>query len=591
LEEEAEVGRLEAKKAKHLTADDFGGGDDDGGVDDNDVRAAAVARAEQGPQTDAEMVERMNAELDEIDFDLDAVNTEIGVERIDRDISRMSRADKVAQLQNDAPELMQLLDDFRESIDELTARLAPVVESMRGGERPASDGITFLDVKFHLLLNYCTNVAFYLLLKAEGRSVRDHPVILQLVKTRTLLEKLRPLDKKLSYQIDKLLKLAQSLDTGDDEQMQSAVEAVSTDPLRHRPRASLLMTDGADDDDDEPADDDNDDNSAQEDDADADNDEDDNEGAAAKKPSGRYVPPRLVATPYQEAEGGKTKRLSEHEKRRVVRSEMAKFVMSEFGDEPEEEFAVHGGAYDEGPRNALEQERQDYEEENFVRLMLSKKDQRARDRVKLRDELKLLNEYTDLAALDALNDDNEDDVGAAAVAAKSGRSAGTSSLRDVMANIDAKNRTLAANFAASADADASYPAKAKKRAPLPTVVEDDDDNDAEQALEDNPVYTNALKQHAGKREAGEFNSDFLSGPSINADSKRTIGKRIEKNRGLVRPRNEKRKTPRAGLRNRHTDAVKRRKGAVPTMRTTEGPYEGEKGGVKASVVRSRQLTR
>jgi hypothetical protein len=42
--------------------------------------------------------------------------------------------------------------------------------------------------------------------------VRDHPVILQLVKTRTLLEKLRPLDKKLGYQIDKLLKLAQSIE-------------------------------------------------------------------------------------------------------------------------------------------------------------------------------------------------------------------------------------------------------------------------------------------------------------------------------------------------------------------------------------------
>jgi U3 small nucleolar RNA-associated protein 3 len=578
LEEEAEVARLEARKAKHLSADDFGA--------DGDDADARQARHSTGPQTDAELVERMNAELDEIDFDLDTAGADVGVERIDRDISRMSRSDKVAQLQTDAPELMQLLDDFRESIDELSARLAPVVESMRGGERPVSDGITFLDVKFHLLLNYCTNVAFYLLLKAEGRSVREHPVILQLVKTRTLLEKLRPLDKKLSYQIDKLLKLAQSLDTGDEAAMQEAADAVGTDPLRHRPRAALLMTDdGAAYDDDDANHNDYADGEEEEEEEEEDAGDGDDDGPST---TGRYVPPRLVAMPYEEEDGGKKKRVTEHQRRRAVHSEMAKFVMSEFGDEPEEEMAIHGGAYTEGRSNKVESERQDYEEENFVRLMLSKKEQRARDSGQLRDELKLLNDYTDLAALEALENDGAD------APVRSGRSAGTSSLRDVMANIEAKNRKLAANFVASGDADAAYPAKAKRV--LPRVVDDDDDdNDAEgdeQALEDNPIYSKALAQHAGKkRTAGEVESEFQSGLSIDADAKRSIGKRIEKNRGLVRPRNDKRKTPRTGLRNKHSDAIKRRKGAVPTMRATEGPYEGEKGGVKSTVVRSRQLTR
>jgi hypothetical protein len=38
--------------------------------------------------------------------------------------------------------------------------------------------------------------------KAEGANVKDHPVILQLVRSRTLLERLRPLDKKLAYQVN-----------------------------------------------------------------------------------------------------------------------------------------------------------------------------------------------------------------------------------------------------------------------------------------------------------------------------------------------------------------------------------------------------
>jgi len=45
-------------------------------------------------------------------------------------------------------------------------------------------------------------------LKAEGKPVKDHPVIDQLVKLRVLLEKVRPLDQKLKYQIEKLLKIA-----------------------------------------------------------------------------------------------------------------------------------------------------------------------------------------------------------------------------------------------------------------------------------------------------------------------------------------------------------------------------------------------
>ena len=58
------------------------------------------------------------------------------------------------------------------------------------------------------MLSYCVNIVFYLLLKAEGRPVRDHPVVLRLVEIRTYLEKLRPVDRKLRYQIDKLVKMA-----------------------------------------------------------------------------------------------------------------------------------------------------------------------------------------------------------------------------------------------------------------------------------------------------------------------------------------------------------------------------------------------
>jgi len=41
----------------------------------------------------------------------------------------------------------------------------------------AEGGAALLQIKLQLMLSYATNIAFYLLLKAQGRAVREHPVI------------------------------------------------------------------------------------------------------------------------------------------------------------------------------------------------------------------------------------------------------------------------------------------------------------------------------------------------------------------------------------------------------------------------------
>ena len=58
------------------------------------------------------------------------------------------------------------------------------------------------------MIQYCSFLTFFLLLKMEGKSVKDHPVIERLVHIKTLFEKLKPLDQKLQYQIDKLTQAA-----------------------------------------------------------------------------------------------------------------------------------------------------------------------------------------------------------------------------------------------------------------------------------------------------------------------------------------------------------------------------------------------
>ncbi len=82
---------------------------------------------------------------------------------------------------------------------------------VRAGQLATAEGVSYLEAKHLLLLNYCIHLVFYFLLKAEGRPVADHPVIGRLVEIRAFLDKARPIDKRLRYQMDKLLAAASAV--------------------------------------------------------------------------------------------------------------------------------------------------------------------------------------------------------------------------------------------------------------------------------------------------------------------------------------------------------------------------------------------
>ena len=87
--------------------------------------------------------------------------------------------------------------------------------------------MSYLEAKYLLLLHYCMHLVFYILLKAEGRPVRDHPVIARLVEIRAFLEKARPIDKRLRYQMDKLLHAVATVKVTLPENTTSAVQPTS----------------------------------------------------------------------------------------------------------------------------------------------------------------------------------------------------------------------------------------------------------------------------------------------------------------------------------------------------------------------------
>ena len=110
---------------------------------------------------------------------------------------------------------------------------------MKAGNLATADGLSYLEAKHLLLLQYCMCLVVYIMLKAEGRSVKDHPVIVRLVQLRTYLERVRPIDKQLAYQLDKLLRATAVAQA--QEQQQHGEAAGGGDELAFRPNPAALV--------------------------------------------------------------------------------------------------------------------------------------------------------------------------------------------------------------------------------------------------------------------------------------------------------------------------------------------------------------
>lgn len=137
----------------------------------------------------------------------------------------------------DEAELVKVLGEMTAGLEEVRSKLVPFLEKVKEGEYNSRNGLSYLESKHLLLMFYCQSIVFYILLKANGRSVENHPVIARLIEIRLFLEKIRPIDKKLNYQIEKLLKLASGVSSGAGDNEPATVP----DDLLYKPNPDMLV--------------------------------------------------------------------------------------------------------------------------------------------------------------------------------------------------------------------------------------------------------------------------------------------------------------------------------------------------------------
>ncbi|KAM0286511.1 hypothetical protein ACHAQH_000939 [Verticillium albo-atrum] len=262
---------------------------------------------------------------------------------------------------------------------------APKVASIEQSE----NGISLLDVKNELLLSYLQNLVFLILLKLRNarnppKSDNDNaddatePIVKKLVELRLFLEKgVRPLEEKLRYQIDKILRAA------DDAERAAIASKATTKPKKA---------------------DDSDESGSQSDDDNDEDDESDEEGddkidaanfqarpgafvkpasastaVAAAQKDGIYRPPRVAPTVMP------SERKEKATKRPQKSATMDEYIETELSTAPLAEPSIGTNVVAGGRKvktaadRKVEDERREYEESNFVRLPTQSKKQKAKE--------------------------------------------------------------------------------------------------------------------------------------------------------------------------------------------------------------------
>ncbi|XP_075387553.1 neuroguidin [Tenrec ecaudatus] len=275
-------------------------------------------------------------------------------------------------LASDLPSAVTLLQNLREQVMAVTAQVQALTKKVQAGAYPTEKGLSFLEVKDQMLLMYLMDLSHLLLDKASGGSLQGHAAVWRLVEMRTVLEKIRPLDQKLKYQIDKLVKTAVTGSLGEN------------DPLRFKPRPSNMMSKLSSEDEEE------------------DEAEPGQSGASGKKSvkgaAKKYVPPRLVPVHYDETEAEREKKRLERAKKRALSSSVIRELKEQYSDAPEE---IRDARHPHVTRQSQEdQHRVNYEESMMVRLSVSKREKGRRKRASvMSSQLHSLTHFSDISAL------------------------------------------------------------------------------------------------------------------------------------------------------------------------------------------------
>jgi U3 small nucleolar RNA-associated protein 3 len=504
----------------------------------------------------------------------------------------LTKDEKIRQVIEDSPELLALLDEYTTRIKELRVEVAPLLTKAREvlALNPAAratsdlatrDGISFLELKHQLLVSYCVNLAFYLLLRAEGKSIASHPVVKRLVHIRVTLEKMRPVDRQLRYQVEKLLKagaMTAAATAAAATATADAAAAAGGDMLNFKPSLSAMAATlasgkkatgaagakgkrarlsaaaagsamgGSDD-------------------------EDSDLGAAAGPSRLMGASASASAAAFEDGERRDARARTEQERRarKAAGSRLVQELRAELSERPEEEST---GAYRPARLDRFEKERREFEEEHYVRLADTKESRKRRNAA---ERIHAFDEFDDFADLQEIVHVEK--------RARADAERGARELADARARAG-KRRARGGD----SDDDDEENTAPRGRGRATAEPEFDDDDAAFYAKVHGAVESKRVDRIA-RQEAAAAAAAVESDDDVADDGERRhIGKKIMDNRGLARQKVKGDRGVRVMSRKRAHKAEQRSKSQVQRFNgSVADSYAGESRGIKKNTVRSHKF--
>ncbi|EMD34424.1 hypothetical protein CERSUDRAFT_117295 [Gelatoporia subvermispora B] len=260
-------------------------------------------------------------------------------------------------------EFCDVLDDMKRGMS--SAR--ELIKSLREKQSTTSDfdtkhGISLLSLKHHLMLSYLQSLALVSARRGLGESLSERSPpsapfsaptrgargsgvgdrVDSMIEARVVLEKIKVLEGRMKYQIDKLVRVAEEA---------SSAQNVANDPLAFKPNPQALM----------------DQESGEE-------DEQEEGGKDSRGRDGIYRPPKLAPVPYTDARKEKDKA-----RRAPVPSALASLAHLDPSKPFVESTSGLGSTPSLTTARARELQRMtEFEEENMTRLVMKKKEAKRR---------------------------------------------------------------------------------------------------------------------------------------------------------------------------------------------------------------------
>lgn len=269
----------------------------------------------------------------------------------------------------DLPQAMQLLGEMNNHVKQVSDLVENMLQKVKSGEMSTEYGLSFLEIKYHMLLTYLINLTYVVLRKCSGnllsflvnflarglslvifvgQTIENDPSIDRLIEIRTVLEKIRPIDHKLRYQIDKLVKTAQVTPSSGGTLRANLGHAAT--PL---PEESAQTHESEESEDDEA-------------------EEEKNRKRPTKAgSSGVYVPPKLIPMYYDEDEGkvDRNRKQIERAKKRSLGMSIIEDLKEEYLDTPVE---ISGTSRAQQMFSRAQKEKEEFEETYLTRLPITK---------------------------------------------------------------------------------------------------------------------------------------------------------------------------------------------------------------------------